>query len=119
MGTSVLLAGLLSACNDATGPTAPSSAVPSASGNIRNATLSWEAPTSNTDGTPLTNLVGYRIYYGSSATDLSQTIPITSVGIQTYVIDNLQAGTWYFAIMAVTSAGTESALSNIVSSTIG
>ena len=115
-----LLAGFLPGCNDATGPAAASTnAVPSASSNTGAATLSWEAPTSNTDGTPLTDLNGYRIYYGSSATNLSQTVQITSVGMQTYVIDNLPAGTWYFAIMAVTSAGTESALSNIVSESIG
>jgi hypothetical protein len=120
----VLLAGFLAAvlpgCNDATGPTpASTNAVPSASSSTAVATLSWEAPTSNTNGTPLTDLNGYRIYYGSNANDLSQSVQITSAGIQTYVIDNLPAGTWYFAIMAVTSAGTESALSNIVSETIG
>jgi hypothetical protein len=31
------------------------------------ATLSWAAPTENMDGTPLTNLAGYQIYYGTSA----------------------------------------------------
>jgi hypothetical protein len=115
------LAGILPGCNDATGPTAAATnaAVPSASSNSGTATLSWEAPTSNTNGTPLTDLNGYRIYYGSNASELSQSVQITSAGIQTYVIDSLPAGTWYFAIMAVTSAGTESALSNIVSQTIG
>src|SRR5690606_15761687 len=37
----------------------------------RNATLSWVAPTQNTDGTTLTNLAGYRIHYGSSPSVLS------------------------------------------------
>ena len=32
------------------------------------AALSWAVPTENTDGTPLTNLAGYQIYYGTSAT---------------------------------------------------
>jgi hypothetical protein len=63
-------------------------------------------------------LAGYRIYYGSSATDLSQNVQLHGVGVQTYVFDNLQAGTWYFAVMAVTNAGVESALSNRVSATI-
>jgi hypothetical protein len=31
------------------------------------ATLSWTAPTENTDGTTLANLAGYRIRYGTSA----------------------------------------------------
>lgn len=116
----MLLAGLLAGCQDPTGSAASATSVAqSASVNSGAATLAWEAPTSNTDGTPLTNLAGYRIYYGSNAADLTQTVQITSVGLQTYVIDNLQAGTWYFAIMAVTTTGTESALSNMVSETIG
>jgi hypothetical protein len=33
---------------------------------VGQATLSWTAPDENTDGTPLINLAGYRIYYGTS-----------------------------------------------------
>ena len=69
-------------------------------------------------GASLTDLSGYRIYYGISEDDLSQTIQLAGVGLQTYMIDNLGQGTWYFAIRAVTSAGVESSLSNIVSKTI-
>lgn len=94
----------------------PPSPPPRTSGT---ATLSWQAPTTNTDGAALTDLAGYRIYYGSSAGNLNDTIPLTSVGLQTYVIDNLAAGTWYFAIRAVASTGAESALSDTVSKTIG
>jgi hypothetical protein len=83
------------------------------------ATLSWTAPDQNTDGSPLTNLAGYRIYYGTSANDLDQVISISNVGITAYVVDDLTAGTYYFSIRAYTSAGTESSLSNVVSDTIG
>ena len=89
--------------------------VPSGNGT---ATLSWEAPTTTTSGSALTDLAGYRIYYGISASDLSQSIQLNTVGVQTYVIDNLGSGTWYFAIKAVTTVGVESALSDIVSKTI-
>jgi hypothetical protein len=82
------------------------------------ATLSWQAPTTDTNGQALTNLSGYVIYYGGSQTDLSQSIALNTVGMQTYVIDNLAAGTWYFAIKAVTSTGAQSALSDVVSKTI-
>jgi hypothetical protein len=82
------------------------------------ATLIWQTPTTDTSGAALTDLAGYRIYYGMSATDLSQTVQL-SIGIQTYVIDALGPGTWYFAIKAVTSTGAESALSNVASKTIG
>jgi uncharacterized lipoprotein NlpE involved in copper resistance len=90
--------------------------VPSGNGT---ATLSWEAPTTTTSGSALTDLAGYRIYYGISASDLSQSIQLNTVGVQTYVIDNLGQGTWYFAIKAVTTVGVESALSDVVSKTIG
>ena len=85
---------------------------------VLNATLSWVAPDQNTDGSPLTNLAGYRIYYGTQAGDLTQVIDIPTVGITEYVVDNLTVGTYYFSIRAYTSTGVESALSDIVSATI-
>ena len=83
------------------------------------ATLSWQAPTTTTDGEALTDLAGYRIYFGMNADDLTQTVQLTGLGLQTYAIDDLGSGTWYFAIKAVTTAGAESALSDVVSKTIG
>jgi hypothetical protein len=125
-GVFVLVACVLAGCGQgssgastATGPTASTSPPPpSPPPTSGNATLSWQAPTTDTNGAPLTDLAGYRIYYGASATDLSDTIALTSVGIQTYVIPNLASGTWYFAIKAVASTGVESALSDVVSKTI-
>lgn len=80
--------------------------------------MSWEAPTTNTNGTPLMDLAGYRIYYGSSPESLGHSVQIKTIGLQTYVIENLEPGTWYFAVMAVAGDGTESTLSNIVAKTI-
>jgi hypothetical protein len=82
------------------------------------ATLSWSAPTQNTDGTPLTNLSGYRIHYGNSASVLSQTIQISNAGLTTYVVENLAPGTYYFAVRAYTAGGTESDLSNVAVKTV-
>ncbi len=82
------------------------------------ATVSWEAPTQTTQGAALTDLAGYRIYYGLTETDLTQSVQLDNVGTQTYVVDNLGTGTWYFAVKAVTSVGVESPLSEIVSKTI-
>jgi len=114
-----IVVSLLSGCNDATGtPASTAQSVASSGSGNASATLSWEAPTTNTNGTALTDLAGYRIYYGASATDFSQNVRLNGVGVQTYVFDNLQAGTWYFAVMAVTSTGVESALSNRVATTI-
>src|SRR4051812_19177215 len=38
------------------------------------ASLSWLAPIENTDGSKLTNLGGYTIYYGTESSALTQTI---------------------------------------------
>ena len=116
-GVWVAVAALLSGCIDpGPGSTHAPTASPSSAGGA--ATISWEAPTTNTDGTPLTDLAGYRIYYGSSPDKLGHSVQIKTIGLQTYVIDDLQSGTWYFAVMAVASDGSESGLSDIVSKTI-
>jgi predicted phage tail protein len=64
-------------------------------------------------------MAGYRIYYGSGADSLSQVVNIASVGVTRYVIDNLAAGTWYFAVRAFNTAGVEGELSNVAIKTIG
>jgi Putative Ig domain len=82
------------------------------------ATLTWVPPTQNTNGTPLTNLAGYQIYYGTSATVMSQSVKIANPGIVTYVVSNLSPGTWYFSVRDYTSANVESGTSTVVSTTI-
>jgi hypothetical protein len=49
---------------------------------------------------------------------LSQTIQVSNAGLTTYMIENLSPGTYYFAVKAYTSTGTESESSNVVSKTI-
>jgi hypothetical protein len=70
--------------------------------------LSWSAPTQNTDGTALTNLAGYVLYYGQSSGDYNKTVPIDNPSISTYVIENLVPDTYYFVATAVNTAGIES-----------
>ena len=79
------------------------------------ATVTWSAPTENTDGTPLTNLSGYQLYYGNSPGNLTQSVTINNPGVLTYVLTGLASGTWYFAVQANTSAGGSSVLSNSAS----
>jgi Calx-beta domain len=80
--------------------------------------LSWNAPAENTNGTALTNLAGYDIFYGTNSSQLTQAISIDTVGLLTYVISNLSSGTWYFEVVALNSAGVASVPSGIVSATI-
>ena len=83
-----------------------------------NALLDWTAPTENTDGTVLTNLAGYNVYYGKQADQLSQVLRVTNPGVTSYLVESLGSGTWYFAVTSVSTAGIESARSGVVSTTI-
>jgi hypothetical protein len=85
---------------------------------VRSATLTWTPPTLNVDGTALTNLAGYRISYGASATALTQTVQVAVPGATAYTIGNLAPGTYYFTVRAYTSNGTESAQSNVASKVV-
>jgi hypothetical protein len=82
------------------------------------ATVSWTAPTTNTDGSALTNLASYRIRYGRVSTSLDQLASVSNPGLTSYTVENLSQGTWYFGVIAVNSAGSESGVSNVASKTI-
>lgn len=82
------------------------------------ATLAWQAPTENTDGTAVDNLAGYIINYGQNASALSQSVNIGTPLTTKFTVNDLSSGTWYFAIVAYTADGSQSSLSNIVSTTI-
>jgi len=82
------------------------------------ATVSWTAPTTNSDGSTLTNLASYRIEYGRASNSLDQAVAVTNPGLTRYTVDSLSSGTWYFAVVAVNSNGVESVLSNVATKTI-
>lgn len=82
------------------------------------ATLSWQPPNANTDGSPLTDLAGYVIRYGTSLDDLAAEIRIDNPGLTTYVVTGLTPATWYFQVAAFNSTGMESAPSTTVSKTV-
>lgn len=74
--------------------------------------LSWTPPTQNTDGTALTDLAGYKFYYGQSSGSYSKTIRVDNGSISTYRIENLLPDTYYIVATALNSAGVESLYSN-------
>ena len=82
------------------------------------ATLSWLPPTTNTDGSPLTNLVGYKIYWGNSPESYPNTVTLNNPGLTRYVVTNLVPGTWFFVATALSGEGAESAFSSPASGTI-
>lgn len=98
---------------------AASSNSSSVSTGVGTATLSWLPPSQNTDGSAVTDLAGYRILYGKSASSLDQTVSINTISITSYIVENLSSGTWYFAVVAINQLGVESNLSNVGMKTIG
>lgn len=83
------------------------------------ANLSWQAPLQYTDGSPLpaSDLAGFRIYRGSSASTLSRVAEVDGRAT-TFVVQNLGSGVHYFAVTAVTVGGVESTRSTVGSKTI-
>lgn len=81
-------------------------------------TIAWTPPTENTNGTTLTNLAGYHIYYGTSQSNLDKVVDISNPGLASYVLSSLTAGTWYFALTSINAAGVESARSAVVSTVV-
>src|SRR5712691_6787593 len=78
--------------------------------------LAWDAPL-QANGTPIPNLAGYKLYYGSQSGQYQTTVPVGMT--TTYTVTNLSAGqTYYFAVKAYDSTGTESTFSNEVSVTL-
>lgn len=72
-------------------------------------TLSFDPPSTYTDGTPITDFAGYILCYGPAPGSYTHFIDVGNV--PTYTI-TLPAGNWYFSAKAYTLAGTESGFSN-------
>jgi Putative Ig domain len=86
--------------------------------NSGSASLSWQAPTDNTNGSALSNLMGYTIHYGSVSKVYTSRIRITNPGITTYVVEDLPPGTYYFSMTSTTTNGAHSKLSPEIKLTI-
>lgn len=82
------------------------------------ATLTWTAPTQRANGSPLSQLAGYRVYWGQESRNYTESVEIDNPGVTTYVVENLGPGTYYFATTAITTTGAESDYSNEASKTV-
>jgi hypothetical protein len=82
-------------------------------GALGSMTLSWAAPSKNTDGTALTNLAGYFIYYGLRQGDYPYRIRIDNPSISTYLVENLLPDTYYVVATSINSMGVESSYSGV------
>jgi VCBS repeat-containing protein len=83
------------------------------------AVLSWDPPTTNTDGSTPVNLAAFNVYFGTAPGDRSNQIRIDDPAATTYTVDGLSGGwTYYFVVTAVNDGDAESAPSNEVSKAI-
>lgn len=89
--------------------------VEAAQATTKSVMVSWTPPTTNSDGSSLTNLSGYRIMYGTQAGNYSKSVTVNSAGVTSFTLDNLEAGQQYHVVMvSVNAAGTESEVSQEV-----
>jgi len=133
----LLLAAVLSACGggssgDSAGPDAspnavsdpgtppaapPPAAPPPPPPNA--ALLSWDSPATLADGSDAAAIAGYRIYYGNSPGNYTNSVYVAGATVMSTLVTNLQLGTtWYFTVSAVDANGNESSFDYVVSKTL-
>ena len=83
------------------------------------ATLTWQPPTLNTDGSTLTDLTAFKVYWSTTQGTYSQTLSTKiSSAYRTHTVSGLPRGTWYFVVTALNSQGIESPYSGAWKKTI-
>lgn len=107
-----------------TGASAPTSASSSAAGSAASTdaggvVLAWKPPVTNADGTSLSQLGGYRVLYGRSEDNLDQSVSIDDPAILDCMLEDLEEGIWYFAVVTRNAMGVEGPASNVVSKRVG
>jgi hypothetical protein len=70
--------------------------------------LNWTAPTQNEDGTTLTDLAGYKLYWGTTPGSYTESVTIDNASVLTYVVENLTPGTYEFVATSFNTSGVES-----------
>jgi len=92
----------------------------SGNGGGGKATLHWESPTVNTDGSALNDLAGFRVYHGRDrllTKANAQRVDIDKASTS-HVLESLPLGLHFFAVTAVDASGNESEFSEVISTDI-
>jgi len=82
------------------------------------ALVSWTAPAENTDNSTLTDLAGFKIYFGIFPGEYDNSITVNNAGLSSFLVENLGAADWFFVMTAINSSGIESVYSKEVFKTI-
>lgn len=77
--------------------------------NCSSVTLSWDTPTTNTDGTPLefSDISHFNIWFGTDADDLDLEARLART-FNEWTVDNLGCDDYYVAVTCVSRSGVES-----------
>jgi len=109
---------IISATDGSATSTLPSFSIEVTQVALGSMSLSWAAPTQNSDGTALTNLAGYNLYYGRSANNYPHRIRINNPSISTYLVENLLPDTYHVVATSFNAFGVESEFSNTATKTV-
>jgi hypothetical protein len=80
--------------------------------------LTWQPPALNSDGSPLSDLAAFKVYWGTTPGTYSQSTKISNAAARSYTVGGLTTGTWYFVVTALNAQGVESPYSNVWSKTV-
>ena len=86
--------------------------------SLGSATLSWTAPTQNEDGTELTDLDGFKRYWGTTPGTYPNSVTIDNPTVTTYIVENLAPGTYEFVATSFNTSGVESRYSGAATKVI-
>jgi hypothetical protein len=86
----------------------------------QNINLSWVAPAEREDNTPIlmSEIAGYKVYYGTSQGQYTNSIDISDGTAEGYTIKDLPSGTYYIVVTTYDTDGRESGYSQSVSRSI-
>lgn len=71
-------------------------------------TVSWTAPEHSADGSPLTDLAGYRVLVGTASGEYTRTYTVDGTQTLDLTIPDLSAGTYYVVVKAYDTSNNES-----------
>jgi hypothetical protein len=113
---------LMSACNSEENYGLDGSSGTAGGGVVQGAaiSLSWVAPAEREDGNPISmsEIAGYRVYYGTSQGDYSGQVDIAESSTMQATLNNLPSGTYYIVVTTYDVAGLESGYSEEVVKTV-
>ncbi len=112
----LMLASLLSGCQLQETSESTNTAAQQSVATSDSVSLSWSAPSSRSDGNYLSvsDLAGYKVYMGSSESNMTQLVDLNDYNITGYTVDNLESGSYYFAVTAYDNDGLESGFSQVI-----